>query len=87
MAAAIQTESQIISSSLIRDDRETRKTKRKREKRRERKKLMRVRTTRRKKKERTEKKNNPSFHSCASEYETTKANAVQGQQTFCVTSH
>jgi hypothetical protein len=48
---------------------------------------MRVRTTRRKKKERTEKKNNPSFHSCASEYETTKANAVQGQQTFCVTSH
>jgi hypothetical protein len=33
MAAATQTESQIISSSLIRDDRETRKTKRRRERR------------------------------------------------------
>ncbi len=36
MAAAMQTESQIISSSLIRDDRETRKTKRRRERERER---------------------------------------------------
>ncbi len=35
MAAATQTESQIISSSLIRDDRETRKTKRRRERERE----------------------------------------------------
>jgi hypothetical protein len=50
---------------------------------------MRVRTTRRKKKKerREKKKNNPSFHSCSSEYETSKANVVQGQQTLFVTSH
>ena len=38
MNAAIQTESQIISSSLIRDDRDARKTKRRREYRQEEKK-------------------------------------------------
>lgn len=47
----MQTESQIISSSLIRDDRETRKTKRRRRRRererRDEKKLRRTRTTKR----------------------------------------
>jgi len=57
VAAATQTESQIISSFLIRDDRGTRKTKRREGEKRREKKLMRIRTTRKKKKkERREKR-------------------------------
>ncbi len=87
MAAATQTESQIISSFLIRDDRGTRKTKRREGEKRREKKLMRIRTTRKKKKRKKREKNNPLLRCCASEYETTKANLVQGQQTLCATSH
>jgi len=88
VAAAMQTESQIISSSLIRDDRETRKTKRRREKRREKKTYENENDKKEKKKTKNKReKNNPSLRCCASEYETTKANLVQGQQTLCATSH
>ena len=39
-----------------------------------------MKTKEKKKEERERRKNNPSFHSCSSERETTSANVVQGYQ-------
>jgi hypothetical protein len=70
VAAAIQTQSQIIASFLIRHDREKQE--------RQKKLMRRVRTIRRRKRKRKREKNNSSFYTCVSEYETPKANSIHG---------